>query len=101
MFLVLVAVLFNACSSEQSSLTGTYVNHAQSGFSIADDTLTVTHDKDQNYLIHRKTGFQLIDDSGKKGELILESEELKAVYDEGSASMAESKKGRVISFDSS
>lgn len=94
------ALFFIACKGgSASSITGTYVNHASSEFSIADDTLVVEHDKDQNYLIHRKTGFQVMNESVKKGKLQHETEEWKAVFDEGSQSMTENRKGRIISFD--
>jgi len=95
-----VALLFIACNGiSQNNITGTYVNHASSEFSVADDTLIVEHDKDHNYLIHRTTKFQVIDEAGKKGRPQHETEEWKAVFDEGSQSMTENRKGRIISFD--
>ncbi|TCC98478.1 hypothetical protein [Pedobacter hiemivivus] len=99
--LVLLVVLFIAgCSAGlEQNIPGTYVNKASSEFSIAYDTLVVEHDKDLNYLIHRKTGFQLIDEKGRVGDLQIEREAWKAVYDEGSQSMTENRKGRVISFE--
>jgi hypothetical protein len=98
--MAIFALLFIACNGRSASnMTGTYVNHASSEFSIADDTLVVEHDKDQNYLIHRKTGFQVMDESGKKGKSQHETEEWNAVLDEGSQSMTENHKGRIISFD--
>lgn len=101
LLLVLVLALFIAgCSvGVEGNIPGTYVNKASSEFSIAYDTLVVEHDKDLNYLIQRKTGFQLIDEKGRVGKLQFEREEWKAVYDPGSQSMTENRKGRVISFD--
>lgn len=98
---VLVWVLFiTGCSAGiEQQIPGTYVNKASSEFSIAYDTLVVEHDNDLNYLIHRKTGFQLIDEKGRVGDLQLEREVWKAVYDPGSQSMTENRKARVISFD--
>jgi hypothetical protein len=98
---VVVSGLFIAgCSvGIEGQVPGTYVNQASSEFSIAYDTLVVEHDKDLNYLIHRKTGFQLIDEKGRVGDLQLEREQWKAVYDEGLGTMTENRKGRVISFD--
>ncbi|MEQ7802251.1 hypothetical protein ABDJ41_20815 [Pedobacter sp. ASV1-7] len=98
---VVVSCLFFAgCNvGIEQQIPGTYVNQASSEFSIAYDTLVVEHDKDLNYLIQRKTGFQLIDEKGRVGDLQLEREEWKAVYDPGSQSMTENRKGRVISFD--
>jgi len=98
--MAIFALLFTACNGgSASNMTGTYVNHASSEFSIADDTLVVEHEKDQNYLIHRKTRFRVIDENGKKGKLQHETEEWKAVFDQGSQSMTENRKGRIISFD--
>lgn len=98
--LLFTALLFGAgCSNSATDLNGTYVNHAASEFSIADDTLVVEHVKDLDYLIHRRTGYQLMDEAGKPGKRVLEKEQWKAVYDEGSGTMTENSKGRVISFD--
>lgn len=100
LIMAIVALLFLACNGPMGkSITGTYVNHASSEFSIADDTLIVVFKEDQNYLIHRKTGFVLIDEQGKHGKLQLESEQWNAVYDEDLETMTENSKGRTISFD--
>jgi len=98
---VVVSGLFIAgCNAGiEGQIPGTYVNKAASEFSIAYDTMVVEHEKDLNYLIQRKTGFQLIDEKGRVGDLQLEREVWKAVYDEGSGTMTENSKGRVISFD--
>lgn len=101
-YLVLMALgcgLIFSCKQETAHVTGTYINHASSEFSIADDTLVVEHFKDLDYLIHRRTGYFLLDDSGRPGKRVLEKEEWKAVYDEGSGTMTENRKGWVISFD--
>ncbi|MEQ7801792.1 hypothetical protein ABDJ41_18500 [Pedobacter sp. ASV1-7] len=100
LFVLVLALSIAGCSvGLEQNIPGTYVNKASSEFSIAYDTLVVEHDKDLNYLIHRKTGFQLIDEKGRVGDLQLEREQWKAVYDEGSQSMTENRKGRVISFE--
>lgn len=88
-----------SCNQESDPVTGTYINHAASEFSIADDTLVVEHVKDLDYLIHRKTGYFILDDAGRPGKWVLEKEEWKAVFDEGSETMTENHKGRLISFD--
>lgn len=98
-FTITLMLFFAGCSNSAADLNGTYVNHAASEFSIADDTLVVEHVKGLDYLIHRRTGYFLLDDSGKPGKKIVEKEEWKAVYDQGSASMTENRKGKVISFD--
>ena len=99
LIMALAATLFNACNRDNQSIVGTYVNHAEGEFSIADDTLVVEHEQQQHYLIHRKTGFRTKDEAGKPGKLQQETEEWKAEYDAGSISMTESRKARVISFD--
>ncbi|MNJ87485.1 hypothetical protein D3C87_50050 [compost metagenome] len=98
--LLLTALLLSTgCSNSTTDLNGTYINHAASEFSIADDTLVVEHVEGLDYLIHRRTAYFLLDDAGKSGKRILEKEEWKAVFDEGSGTMTENRKGRVISFD--
>lgn len=94
-----MTLVFIACNSTTASFEGTYINHAASEFSIADDTLIVEKGKDQVYLIHRKTGYRILGDNGKPGKLQTESEEWKAVYDAGSNSMTENRKGRIIRFE--
>lgn len=101
---VLVVVVLDLCIAGcgfgmEENIPGTYVNQASSEFSVAFDTLVVEHDQSDNYRIHRKTGFRLIDEQGRVGDLQVSSEEWKAVYDEGSQSMTENRKGRVISFE--
>nr|WP_121271733.1 hypothetical protein [Pedobacter schmidteae] len=98
--LLVIAMLFCAgCFKSEADLNGTYINHAASEFSIADDTLVVEHVSGLDYLIHRKTGYLLLDDAGRPGKRVLEKEEWKAVFDAGSGTMTESSKGRMISFD--
>lgn len=100
--LILIAVVYAlslSCNQEFAPVTGTYINHAASEFSIADDTLVVQRITELEYLIHRKTGYFLLDDAGRPGKRVLEKEVWKAVFDEGSGTMTESSKGRVISFD--
>jgi hypothetical protein len=88
-----------SCEVESADISGTYVNHAESEFSIADDTLIVERVEGLDYLIHRRTGFRQIDELGSAGKAMFEVEEWKGIYDAGSASMTENRKGRVISFD--
>jgi recombinational DNA repair ATPase RecF len=69
-----IAGILAACHSIDNSLRefipGTYVNQAQSEFSVANDTLVITQAKstDNIYLITRKTGYRRITD-GKMQEL--------------------------------
>jgi hypothetical protein len=96
------AVSFNACKSGLSSgdIAGTYVNDAQSEASIAHDTLVVEQGKDNTYLLHRKTGFQLIV-NGKTGKHLHETEEWTAVLDPKTSILNENSKGKVIAFPDS
>jgi hypothetical protein len=95
---LLLIIGFQACNSPQS-LEGTYVNTAGSEFSFASDTLIVEHEENNRYLIHRSTGFQLLDDAGKPGVMQHEKEEWTAVYDPETAVMTERRNGKLITFD--
>lgn len=66
--LLLPISLLAACSGQlartRDFIPGTYVNHAQSNYSIADDTIQITPGTTENtYHILRKTGFRRIRDS--------------------------------------
>lgn len=98
--LLFLALLFGmGCSGSEPDLAGVYVNHGSGEFSIADDTLVIEQVRGKEYLIHRKTGYRQIDERGAAGKRILESEEWQAVYDEGSETMTERSRGRLLSFD--
>jgi len=94
---LMLIIGFQSCNSS-GSFEGTYVNTAGSVFSIARDTLVVEHEENNRYLIHRSTGFQLLDDAGKPGPLQYEKEEWTAVYNPETELMSESRKGKQISF---
>lgn len=57
-----ILVACHSISHDQSFIPGTYVNQAQSEFSVANDTLVITQAKntDNIYLITRKTGYRRI-----------------------------------------
>jgi hypothetical protein len=62
-----LAIVLAACQNNNSAgdfITGTYVNQAQSEFSVANDTLVITKaaNTDYIYLITRKTGYRRIGD---------------------------------------
>ncbi|MFN0293470.1 hypothetical protein [Pedobacter helvus] len=80
-----------------SDMTGTYVNHAGGEYSVADDTLVVEHEQKNRFLIHRRTGFNLIRE-GKKGKREYETEEWKAIYDPKTEVMTETRRGKTITF---
>jgi hypothetical protein len=62
-----LAIVLAACQNNNSAgdfIPGTYVNQAQSEFSVANDTLVITKaaNTDYIYLITRKTGYRRIGD---------------------------------------
>lgn len=59
-----ILVACHSINNDQSFIPGTYVNQAQSEFSVANDTLIITQAKntDNIYLITRKTGYRRISD---------------------------------------
>ncbi|ETZ20155.1 hypothetical protein [Pedobacter sp. V48] len=97
--LALALIIFLQSCSKSNSFAGTYVNTAGSEFSIAHDTLVVEHVAAKVYLIHRSTGFQLLDEAGQPGKKQLETEEWTADYDADSGIMMERRRGKTISFN--
>lgn len=81
-----------------NSLEGTFVNSAGSEFSMANDTLIVEQAEGNQYLIHRRTGFRLLDSVGKPGHLQHEAEEWMADYNPENGTMSEKRHGKSISF---
>lgn len=90
---------FGACKRDQARdfLPGTYTNSARGEYSQADDTLVVEAAESNQFLIHRRTGFNIID-GGKIGKRQYEREEWNAVYDEGTRTLTETRKGRLINI---
>jgi thioredoxin reductase len=99
MLIVLITILISACKSDKirSFIPGTYVNSASGEYSVVDDTLYIEPSGSNNYVIHRKTGFNTIDD-GKKSKRQFESERWIAIYDEATKAMTETRRGKVITF---
>ncbi len=97
--IALVTILMAACTSDKtlSFIPGTYVNSAGGEYSVADDTLYIEPSESNNYVIHRKTGFNVIND-GKKGKRQFETEQWNAIYDEATKAMTETRKGKIITF---
>ncbi|SFA58487.1 hypothetical protein SAMN04488511_11970 [Pedobacter suwonensis] len=98
--LIASLVLFiTGCSSNTTKefIAGTYVSEDSSNYSMASDTLEIEESTDNNYFIHRKTGFRLIR-NGKKGKRQYETEEWKALYDTSTKSLMEISKGKIITF---
>jgi hypothetical protein len=99
-FLCAAAVLcIAACTTDKtrSFIPGTYVNSAGGEFSVADDTLVIEPAESNNFTIQRKTGFNVITD-GKKGNRQYETEQWNAIYDDGTKSLTETRKGKIITF---
>ncbi len=96
---LLFALTGAACSSDKTRefIPGTYVNHAESEYSIVNDTLTLESGESNNFLVHQKTGIRMIK-KGKLGKFKHETEEWKAIYDEGTKTLTEIRKGKLLSF---
>jgi major membrane immunogen (membrane-anchored lipoprotein) len=91
-----------ACQSKttqvQTFIDGIYVNHAQSDYGIANDTLTFTHADGQHYIITRNTGYQAI----RNGKLLPKKYKLEKVegdYDSQANVLNETTAGRVFHFN--
>lgn len=97
--IAIVAVLIAACTSDKTRefIPGTYVNHAEGEYSIASDTLIIEASESNNFTIERKTGFKRIR-NGKTGKQEYETEDWKAIYDEGTKSLTEFSKGKLLTF---
>lgn len=95
-----IAVMFiAACGTDKTRefIPGTYVNTAKSEYSIANDTLVIEPAESNNFFIYRKTGFRRIN-SGIVGKLEFEIEKWNALYDDGTKSLKEIRKGKLITF---
>jgi hypothetical protein len=94
-----MAIVAVACNQANplSTIPGTYVNNAGGEFSVANDTLIIEPSETNIFYIHRKTGFNLIR-KGKIGKRQYETENWNAVYDDGTKTLTETKKGKLITF---
>lgn len=99
LFAVISIFTLNGCWSDSTRnfMQGTYVNSAGGEFSIASDTLVVEQVEGNNYVIHRRTGYNLIAD-GKIGIREHETEEWSCLYDPERQTLLEKRKGKIISF---
>ena len=96
--LLFLAACQNKTAKVQSFIDGIYVNHAQSEYGIADDTLTFTHTDGQHYIITRNTGYQAI----RNGKLLPKKHKLEKVegdYDRQTNLLNETTTGRVFHFN--
>ena len=99
MLLILVAFALG-CKNDKvrAFLPGTYSNAAGGEYSRADDTLSFEPVQENEFRIHRRTGFNVID-NGKLGPRQYELEEWRAIYDEGTHTLTETRKGRLITVN--
>ncbi|PWS26186.1 hypothetical protein DHW03_15435 [Pedobacter yonginense] len=97
MFMALTVAGLAACHADQSRdfISGTFVSSAIGEFSKADDTLIIESAASNNFLLHRRTGYNLIRE-GVTGKRQYEREEWQAVYDESTKTLSEIKKGKLI-----
>jgi major membrane immunogen (membrane-anchored lipoprotein) len=92
--------LLAACSNPQKQVKdfvpGTYVSHAQSAYSIADDTLVIKADPltEEHYQVTRKTGFRRL----PNGEPQYKSKNFSGTYDEQRGTLQLTENGLVILF---
>ena len=94
-----IALLFGACNQRKTEgfLPGIYVNAAKGEFSQADDTLDIRPSEGSNFIINRRTGFNLIRE-GKIGKREYEREVWETIYDKSSGILTETRKGKVITI---
>lgn len=97
--IVLSSVVLSAChpKDDRSFLPGTYVNNATGSYSTANDTLVIQATEGNNFVVHRRTGFNLIRD-GKKGRREYETEKWNAIYDGKTGVLRETRKGKTLRF---
>jgi hypothetical protein len=97
-----IGLLF-ACNSKNQQVTafipGTYVNQAQSDYSIASDTLLLIRDEHSGnlYQIVRGTGFQRIKD-GKLGPKEYKVKTFSGVWDEAKQTLQLTQDGSILVF---
>ena len=79
-------------------IPGTYVNHAESAYSISDDTLEVTVDEttENTYRLLRRSTFRRIAEDGSKGEPVHQREQWTAVFNPETGTLTETRKRRNI-----
>lgn len=94
---LLFCLMLLACNGLlKPGFDGTYVNSAGSEFSVANDTLVVELVEGNEFRVLRKTGFRLLDEQDRAGELQHETEVWKAVLDTESHVLKEQRYGKVI-----
>lgn len=96
----LLLAIVAACNLAGSdSVVGTYVNHSEGEYSIADDTLAVSALDGEQFRVQRRTGFNLVRD-GVVGKREFETEQWTLVFDKEMSAYREVKRGKVLHYDS-
>jgi hypothetical protein len=97
----LVMLIMAACQGlVQRSWTGVYVSVARGEYSVAEDTLTLSLEKDGSYSALRSTGFCPVRD-GKLLAKRSRSERFTMVLDASGQQLSEPLNGRVYRLDAS
>jgi len=95
--------LWAACTSKQQQIKdfipGTYVNHAKSEYSVADDTLVINADAltETGYQVTRKTGFSRIL-NGKPGPEQHQVKSFTGIWDEQKQTLQITQNGILLLF---
>lgn len=97
---IMLGLVLAACNAiiGKTVLEGTYVNHSEGKYSVADDTLVVETGDGNLVLIHRRTGFRRLTD-GRPGKKEFEIEEWKLVWNKDEGVLKELRKGRLLYLD--
>ncbi|UKT65068.1 hypothetical protein [Pedobacter mucosus] len=97
MFVAVMVASLAACHADPARefLSGTFTSSSTGELSKADDTLIIESLASNNFLLHRRTGYNLIR-RGISGERHYEREEWQAIYDESTKTLSEIKKGKLI-----
>jgi len=96
--LLAVSACQNASKSKQDFITGTYVQSGKSNYGVADDTLVISHEDGNNYLIDFKVTYQAI----REGKLLpkhRKDDTLSAIWDVDRQQLQETKSGRTYTFE--
>jgi hypothetical protein len=90
--------LWTACTNHKTTnfIPGIYVNHAQSAYSIADDTLVITLNQG-NYTLIRRTGFCRIKD-GKPQPAEHKTKSFTGIWDNQKQTLQITQNGILVQF---
>ncbi|MBS1501072.1 MAG: hypothetical protein JST32_03350 [Bacteroidetes bacterium] len=101
-FMFIGMAVIAACQGKsakvQSFIDGMYVNHSQSEYAIADDTLIFAHTDADHYSITRNTGYRAIRD-GKLLPKKFKRGKFDGIYDPQNRVLNETTTGRLFRFD--